>query len=283
MKRMKRWIAAGFFRLPQRGVRSLLAVLALLAVSSGGPRSAHALGKTTDQITISIGVKDTFPPASVTDLAAAGSSTQEGQLLLMWTAPDEDNLPMPAVTAAQSYQIRYATFSVTDLGGNTTTWFNMSSTAPNAPSPQLHSQADSLLVTGLEQGVTYYFGLKSADEAGNISLIDRLAELGPQSNALVRDAVPPVVTGLSVNVGSDSINLSWSPSTAPDIASYRIYWDTTAPADVFLATRTLSAPATFFNFTGLTAANSYFFYVTAIDRGVKIEKPEVNPQVESYL
>src|SRR5690348_3862213 len=97
MERMRRWIAAGTSRLLARGARAVPAVLALLALSSGAPRSAHALlASPTAQIAVTIGVKDVFPPTAVTDLLAAVPFSQEDRIALMWTAPSEDNLPVPS-------------------------------------------------------------------------------------------------------------------------------------------------------------------------------------------
>ena len=63
--------------------------------------------------------KDNFPPKPVTDLGAA-ISPNEGEILLQWTAPDSNNLPTPSGIPVSKYFIRYATFSVANLGGNTT-------------------------------------------------------------------------------------------------------------------------------------------------------------------
>ncbi len=270
LKRATIWLSSmrAVGLLPLRAVGMRLIALALFGaiLAWNDPPPTEAATNTAFSVTIT--PKDQFPPGAITDLDAAPSSTEEGSALLLWTAPHENNQQLPAASPVQNYQVRYATFSVPDLGGNTTTWFNNAADLTGEPSPPLAAgEQETMMVTGLEPGATIYFGAKSSDNAG-ISLIDSNAQNGPQAQALVLDLPPPVVTGLNIIESTDSLTLQWSASTATDAANYRIYWDTSAPADSFASTVTLPLGASYYTFSNLTIQNTYFFYITALDRGL---------------
>lgn len=249
-------------------VRMSLVSIALAILFAGlVPKTSDAVQ--SQALTITLTPRDQYTPGAITDLETAPSSTEEGQVLLIWTAPDEDNRATPAATPVQNYTVRYATFSVPDLGGNTTSWFNNAANLSGVPAPpQAQGEQESMMVTGLEPGVTYYFGVKSQDDGGNVSVIDLNAQNGPQAQALTLDLAPPVVTGFNVNESTDSLTLIWNPSTATDVTSYRIYWDTATPADVFTATVTVPFGTNSYTFNNLTIQNTYFFYITALDKGL---------------
>ena len=231
----------------------------------------HALTNPSNDaaaMSFKIRLQDNFRPDPITDLDAAFTAN-EGEILLQWTAPDSDSLPTGNGPPVSVYFIRYATFSAASLAGDTTTWWSMaSSTHATTTPPQAPPQIESDILTGLEPGATLYFGIKSRDSAGNLSFIDILSETGPQANAQVPDFAPPQVAGLSISASTSSLTVSWSASTAPDVNEYRIYWDTSAPADVFAASVTLPSGTTYFAFNNLVQNNTYFFYVTALDRGL---------------
>lgn len=249
--------------------RVKLIALSLFSViaACNDPPEARAAANTAYTVTIT--PKDQIPPGAITDLDAAPSSTEEGSALLIWSAPHENNNQLPATGPVQSYAVRYATFSVPDLSGNTTVWYNNAADVTGEPSPPLAAgEQESMLITGLEPGATVYFGAKSTDNSGQVSIIDLNAQNGPQAKALILDLAPPVITGLSVIESTDSLTLNWSASTATDAANYRIYWDTSAPADVYTSTMTLPLGTSYYTFNNLTIQNTYFFYITALDRGL---------------
>src|SRR5688572_4503164 len=87
--------------------RRILAIVGLIMTIQGMTPflPVRAQAATTDALTIAIGLADAFPPRPVTDLTASTSGT-EGQLVLTWTSPSEDNLAAPSATAASQYVIR---------------------------------------------------------------------------------------------------------------------------------------------------------------------------------
>lgn len=250
-------------------VRGLLSLAFLFSLGLAPPARAADTNPSNDSAAMRVRIRprDIFRPVPITDLDAA-ITFNEGEILLQWTAPDSDGLPNGGGPPVSAYYIRYATFSASDLAGDTTAWWNMASdTHTTTTTPQPHPQVESEILTGLEPGATLYFGIKSRDAAGNLSFIDELSETGPQANAIVQDLAPPVVTGLSIAVSFSSITVSWIASTAADAADYKIYWDTSAPQNIFVPTVTVPAGTTFYAFNNLVKDNTYYFYVTVLDKG----------------
>ncbi|MDX9864808.1 MAG: hypothetical protein RBT34_08390, partial [Anaerolineaceae bacterium] len=98
------------------------------------------------------------PPAAVTLNAVTGSDT--GEVDLDWIAPGDDG----DTGTAEEYIVRYASSAIdsqaaweaaTDVGGE--------------PAPQIAGTAETLTLSGLVPGQTYYFALRTLDDSGNLS------------------------------------------------------------------------------------------------------------------
>ncbi|WP_135556907.1 alpha/beta fold hydrolase [Paenibacillus cymbidii] len=128
---------------------------------------------------------DTTPPAAVTNVTVDQDDNDSDpatcdfwhcsstSLKLIWTAPGDDG----STGTAQSYDIRYSTATITSA--------NWASATPVAtvPVPAAAGTTQIKIVRGLTPNTTYYFAMKTKDEAGNES-------------------------GLS-NVGSKKTNAAW--------------------------------------------------------------------------
>jgi len=132
-------------------------------------------------------VFDNLPPQAITNLSAL-TGGQGGEIKLCWTAPRDQ--PLGGGGLASVYIIRYATFSIADLGGNMTAWWDSALNVGNELSPSAPGNFEELIIGGLEHGVTYWFAIKSEDNAipPNVSKIDNLATSGAQANAVARYA-----------------------------------------------------------------------------------------------
>jgi hypothetical protein len=106
---------------------------------------------------------DTTPPANVTDLAVSGATTNS--LTLTWTAPGDDG---NNGTAAE-YDIRYATSNI----DNETWEFAIQASGEPAPGPA--GSNETFTVGGLTPATTYYFALKTIDNAGNQANLSNIA------------------------------------------------------------------------------------------------------------
>lgn len=83
---------------------------------------------------------------------------------LLWTSPGDDG----NIGTAASYSIRYGTEQLTDQN-----WASASAvTTP--PLPMVAGTSQTALVTGLNPGTTYYFGIKTTDDAGNVSALSNI-------------------------------------------------------------------------------------------------------------
>src|SRR5690606_4597476 len=105
------------------------------------------------------GGQDTTPPAAVTDLRT--STPTQSTLRVLWTATGDDG----TTGRATQYDMRYSTAPITEGNWNSATQVQGEPAPLNAGLPQ------SLILGNLNAGVTYYIGLKVADEELNWSAL----------------------------------------------------------------------------------------------------------------
>ncbi len=157
-------------------------------------------------------IPDTYPPAPVTDLEATSGIT-DGSINLSWTAPAENGAMGGG--AVSSYILKYATFSVNDLSGDTTAWWNhpQTLTGLDGGSPKEPGETETFLIGGLTPGTTYHFAIKSRDEY-YVSPIDTKTASLNQANAMAASVPPAAINDLVATPGAgyDRVDLSW---TAP--------------------------------------------------------------------
>jgi hypothetical protein len=107
---------------------------------------------------------DLTPPSNVTDLAVTDVSS--GTATLSFTAPGDD----AGAGTAQYYDIRYATVPITKEN------WKEAEPVETIPLPQPAGSTETLTVTGLEAGTTYYFALKAKDEVLQTSTLSNVAQ-----------------------------------------------------------------------------------------------------------
>ena len=137
-------------------------------------------------------VTDSTPPASITDLVAL-PGIGEGEINLTWTAPGDDG----SIGQVTSYTIKYNTNQITSANWESSTVFLQSWVPQSAGIIEWHT------ITGLTPGITYYFAIKSKDEANNESGISN----SPSSIAQYSDAVLFNEIAPSESNGSDIIEI----------------------------------------------------------------------------
>lgn len=99
-------------------------------------------------------------PDAVVNLSALSGPSEAGTLTLTWSAPQEG-----AGNTVSAYDIRGATKTFTDVDWNAP-WVRQLYTEP---SPLAPGTPQSVTLTNLAQGTTYYFRIKSADSTGTMS------------------------------------------------------------------------------------------------------------------
>ncbi|GEM_PF-4230855 len=128
---------------------------------------------------------DTTVPATITDLAL--SNPTSSSIGLTWTAPGDDG----NTGTAASYDIRYSTSAIND--GN----FSSATQVAGEPAPQIAGTVQTMTVAGLSSDTAYFFAIKTADEAGNISNISNIVSIttltGPPPPILPAPSIAPVV------------------------------------------------------------------------------------------
>jgi len=199
-------------------------------------------GESPWSVVFSTYIADTFSPDIITDLAAYSTSV-EGEINLTWTAPNDP----PGISAGKNYFIHYATFSVADIGGDTTFWWLSSINYSNNLSPKNPSETEVITLTGLFPGVTYYFGIKTADFSENISPID-LKSSTFQSGGCPRDIPPLAPSVLNIISSSRTLTLNWN-----DLAQT----DKGLDFDCYLIYRSSISIDTGWVFLSTSALNSY--------------------------
>jgi hypothetical protein len=136
-------------------------------------------------------VVDGTAPSAVTDLTA--QSPTANTATLYWTAPGNDGTSGRAST----YDLRYSLSPIDS--SNFATAIKLS-----VPSPQNSGIGESFIVGGLNPSATYYFALKTADEAPNWSELSNLVTAVTSS-------------GYSINPGDIVINeIHWIEGSNPE-------------------------------------------------------------------
>jgi len=195
-------------------------------------------------------------PGAVADLAAAATAS-EGELKVSWTSVSNPNL-----TPMATYVLKYATFSIAGLAGDTTAWYDAAPSSATLVAPAA-GQPVSITLEGLNPLTTFYFAVKGVDTLGEVSPIDDHAAAGSQASSRPGDVAPGTPSGLGAVAGLKSATVSWTALTATqkglDFAFYRLYRSTDDAAYVQVATTTavsyLDAP--------LIAGASYYYRVAA--------------------
>ncbi|MCP4583610.1 MAG: T9SS type A sorting domain-containing protein [candidate division Zixibacteria bacterium] len=177
---------------------------------------------------------ETTPPADIANLLASNPTTSS--INLSWAAPGDDG----DVGTASEYDIRYSTSNITDANWNSATQVQ------NEPSPQSAGSSESFSVSGLNSGTTYYFAIKTSDEASNWSGLSNIANATTETPA---DPPPADVDDLlASNPTVNSLTLVWTaPGADGDqgtASEYDIRYSTSniTDADWSLATQIHNEP-----------------------------------------
>lgn len=112
------------------------------------------------------------------DVTQSSTPSTATAVTLNWTAPGDDG----ATGTAASYDIRVSSAPITELN------FSNATQLPNEPIPQIAGSSESYTAINLTPSTTYYFALKTADEAGNISGLSNVAT--KTTAALAQACVP---------------------------------------------------------------------------------------------
>jgi len=140
--------------------------------------------------------KDITPPGQVADLAAV-AGTQDGEVILSWTATGDDDTS----GTASSYIVKY---SMNSINAGT---FDSATTYVQSWIPLPSGQTENRTVTGLVSGTTYYFVVKAKDEADNPGNCSN----SPSASAMSDTTAPSAIDSLSASIGAGEgqVNITW--------------------------------------------------------------------------
>lgn len=132
---------------------------------------------------------DTTAPAAISNLSASGASTSS--IDLSWTSPGDDNTS----GTANSYDVRYSTSNIT--AGN---WASATQ-VPGEPAPLISGTPQSMTITGLSPGTTYFFAMETSDEVPNVSSLSNVPSLATLANGGTGSSSPAPSSLPLVNTG----------------------------------------------------------------------------------
>jgi len=110
---------------------------------------------------------------------------------LLWTSPGDDG----DSGKAARYDIRYAKTSLSEENWLSATVFL------NTMSPKESGINEATTVSGLESGVTYYFAIKTSDEALNESLISNIIAITTLAAPKDKEVITPKASGAGFSEG----------------------------------------------------------------------------------
>jgi len=152
--------------------------------------------------------------------SAAWAQTSPTSIQVTWTAPGDDG----SVGTATSYDLRYSTAAITASNFGSATRWN------STPTPAAAGTSQSVTVTGLTPITTYYFAIKTVDDAGNWSGISNIIS---KATPAAPDVTPPSMLAVSIASMTDTTaTLSWTAvgddSTTGTATSYDVRYSTSA-------------------------------------------------------
>lgn len=136
-------------------------------------------------------------------LAGAGeralAQATETSIRLVWTAPGDDSLSGQAAR----YDLRWSRAPIASLAD-----FARATPLPGAPVPGPAGSPESATVTGLVPATSYWFALRTEDEAGNLAALSNVLGASTLASA---DVVRPAPIALALaGTTSSSVTVSWT-------------------------------------------------------------------------
>ncbi len=129
---------------------------------------------------------DTFAPAAISDMATGLKTLRSVEL--SWSAPGDDGNDR----SASVYDVRYASTPINES--------NWSAATPvvGEPTPQIAGTRQQFTVLGLTSGETYYFAMKTRDNANNESALSNVLKVDMESTVNVALGKPATTNATNI-------------------------------------------------------------------------------------
>lgn len=192
-----------------------------------------------------LAAQDLIPPSTVNNLSIV--SVTQSSVGLKWTAPGDDG----ASGKAESYDVRFRAEPITE--GN----FASSNPISGEPTPHNASTTEQMIVSGLSPNTTYWFALRTTDDAGNTSPVSNSV-----STTTSIDTIPPTLSNIIVsNITTNSARINWNTNES---ASSLVRYGLSTSYSSSTASSTL-ATIHAIPLNGLAPATLYHFSVSSAD------------------
>jgi hypothetical protein len=170
---------------------------------------------------------DTTAPAAVSNLTVSTGANQ-GEVNLSWSAPGDDG----SAGTATTYIIKYSSSAIT-----TDTQFNAATDVAGEPTPAVAGTNQSMTVTGLTPGQTYYFAMKTQDEVPNTSGLSNSPSAVAKSVAVNN---PPVLASIDAKSVNENVLLTFTLSASDADGNSLTYSATNLPSGATFVGQTFS-------------------------------------------
>lgn len=148
--------------------------------------------------------------AAVTALSLISTApSRAGTVTLTWTAPGGDSLSGRAFR----YDLRYSTAMISSQD------FLQATAAATVPAPAAPGTTQTCTLDGLQGGMTYYFAIKTADQAGNWSAMSNVIARVAQGAEGLPGGQGPAFSAPWPNPAREQ---SWFDCTLPGAAQVRV-------------------------------------------------------------
>ncbi|WP_135550227.1 fibronectin type III domain-containing protein [Paenibacillus cymbidii] len=167
-------------------------------LAQGGSLYINSSDNAYNRLYLQVNSTDTAAPAAINDLAP-GQRTMSS-VELSWTAPGDDG----NIRTASEYDVRYSTSPISEA--------NWSSATPvvGEPTPTVAGTKMKFTVLGLTKGATYYFAMKTRDNANHESPLSNVIQVVMEStvNVALGKAASTngtITNGLPISVITDGL------------------------------------------------------------------------------
>jgi hypothetical protein len=213
-----------------------------------GIKARDKVGNWSSDLNVMMAVAKKTQLKAITTLTALTDNSVDGGVSLQWTS-----------VGGSAYELKYATVSLGDLGGDTTAWWNQASAYLIGTTPSTEGAKEPVLSVsvGLTAGDTYYFSVKAKDIYGTISPIGNI------EGVKAGDKVPAVPQGLVLSLEDVSVKVDWDVNGEPDIKEYEIFRKEETGAYVKISS--VAHPTSQYYDSSVEIYKRYWYYVRVWD------------------